>query len=74
MKTIETSIRLTFRTNDGKPINITIPRADKTVTGPEVRTAMERILATNIVVTAAGQPETIDKAELIMTEELVYPL
>jgi len=74
VKTIEASIRLAFKTNDGKAVNITIPGADKTVTGAEVRTAMERILATNIVITTAGQPETIDKAELIMTEELVYTL
>ena len=74
MKTIETSIRLTFRTIDDKAITINVPRANATVTGTKVRAAMQRILDTNIIATSAGQPVAIDKAELITTEEFEYAL
>jgi hypothetical protein len=71
---IEHLIRLTFRTNDAKAININVPRANPSVTGAEVRSAMERIMATQIIVTSAGTPAAIDKADLIYTEETEYVL
>jgi hypothetical protein len=69
---IETSIRLTFRTADAKAVIVSIPRANPAVTGTEVRTAMDRILAADVIATKAGIPVTVDKAELIDIEELVY--
>jgi len=71
---IESSIRLTFRTADAKAVTVNIPRANPSITGAEVRTAMDRILAANVIVTSAGAPVTVDKAELISIEELVYNL
>jgi len=69
---IETSIRLTFRTADAKAVIVSIPRANPAVTGTEVRTAMDRILAADVIATSAGIPVTVDKAELINIEELIY--
>ena len=74
MRTIDHTIRLGFRTDDGKAIRMNIPRANPAVTGAEVRTAMQRILDTQIIVTTAGTPATIDKAELIYTEETDYEI
>jgi len=65
---------LGFRTAGGDAINVNVPRANPSVTGSEVRTAMQRILDTQIIVTRAGEPATIDKAELITTEEVDYEL
>ena len=74
MRTIDHTIRLGFKTNDGSAISMNIPRANPSVTGAEVRTAMQRILDTQIIVTRAGTPATIDKAELIYTEETDYEI
>ena len=71
---MEHSIRLGFRTNSGRAINVNIPRANPTVTGAQVRSAMERILNTQIIVTNVGTPETIDRADLITTEEIDYDI
>jgi len=59
---------------DGKAVNLSIPRANAAVTGAQVRTAMQRILDTQIIATSAGQPAAIDKADLITTEEFEYDL
>ena len=69
---IETTIRLTFRTADAKAVVVNVPRANPSITGVEVRTAMDRILAADVIATKAGIPVTVDKAELIDIEELVY--
>ena len=72
MISIETTIKLTFRTADAKAVVVNIPRANPSITGVKVRTAMDRILAANVIATSAGIPVTVDKAELIGIEELVY--
>ena len=69
---IDTTIRLSFRTADAKAVIVSIPRANPAVTGTEVRTAMDRILTADVIATKAGIPVTVDKAELIGIEELVY--
>jgi len=69
---IDTSIRLTFRTADAKAVVVNIPSANPSITGAEARTAMDRILAADVIATSAGIPVTVDKAELIGTVELVY--
>ena len=68
------SIKLSFLTADSQTINITIPRANPNVTGADVRAAMERMLNTNIISAAAGEPITADQAALIYMEETVYNL
>ena len=69
---IDTSIRLTFRTADAKAVVVNVPRANPSITGAKVRTAMDRILAADVIATSAGIPVTVDKAELIGIEEFVY--
>jgi len=61
-------------TAGGKAVNISVPRANPDVTGPDVRSAMERILNAGIILTAAGEPDSIGQADLIYTEELEYSL
>ena len=68
------SIKLSFLTADSQTVNITIPRANPNVAGADVRAAMERMLNTNIIAAAAGEPIAADQAVLIYTEELVYDL
>ena len=72
MNEIDHLIRLGFRTSDGRAINMNIPRANSSVTGAQVRAAMQRILDTQIIVTNVGTPATIDRADLIYTEETEY--
>jgi len=74
VKDIDHLIRLGFRTSDGRAINMNIPRANPSVTGAEVRAAMQRILDTDIIVTRAGTPSAIDRADLIYTEEIEYEI
>ena len=69
---INTSIRLTFKTADAKAVVVNIPNAKPSITGIEARTAMDRILAADVIATSAGIPVAVDKAELIGVEELVY--
>ncbi|MDR1558816.1 MAG: DUF2922 domain-containing protein [Clostridiales bacterium] len=71
---MEYSIKLGFLTADGQPISVSVPRANPDVTGEDVLIAMNRILATDIIVTKAGEPFAADSAELISTEETVYEL
>jgi len=51
-----------------------VPRANPAVTGAQVRAAMQRILDTQIIVTSAGTPAAIDRADLIYTEETEYTI
>ena len=69
---MEHTIKLSFLTSDNKTISINVPRANPSVTGAFVRLAMDRIIDTHIVVTRAGEPAEVDKAELITTEVLEY--
>ncbi|MDR2648293.1 MAG: DUF2922 domain-containing protein [Clostridiales bacterium] len=71
---MEYSIKLVFLTADGQKINVNVPGANPAVTGQAVIAAMNRILNTHIIVTKAGEPIAVDKAELISTEETVYVL
>ncbi|MCL2527043.1 MAG: DUF2922 domain-containing protein [Defluviitaleaceae bacterium] len=58
---------LTFYSNVGEKVRLTIPRADETLTEPQVRTAMEGIIAGGIVITGNGIPTGIHGAELVAT-------
>jgi len=62
---------LTFYTNAGDVVRLSIPRAcvDKSVQG--ARDAMEAIIDTNAVLTSAGIPRTIRGAEIIQTQRIV---
>ncbi|MCL2572562.1 MAG: DUF2922 domain-containing protein [Defluviitaleaceae bacterium] len=58
---------LTFNSNIGEVVRLTIPRADMTLTEPEARSTMEDMIIGGIVMTANGIPTAIRSAELVTT-------
>ena len=58
---------LTFYTNAGNIVRLSIPRARMDKTAEQARASMETILNTNAVVTSNGIPRTVRGAELIHT-------
>ena len=58
---------LTFYTNAGNVVRLSIPRARMDKTAEQARASMEAILATNAVVTGNGIPRTIRSAKLVQT-------
>jgi len=59
--------KLTFGTNKGAEITITVPRADETKTIPDLQIAMSAIIAASAIQTAGGEPDSIRHAELVTT-------
>ena len=62
---------LTFYTNAGKIVRISIPRARMNKTTEEARASMEALLANGSIVTANGAPAVIRSAELVETERVI---
>jgi len=60
-----TNAVLTFYSNAGEVVRLSIPRADMTLTEPSVRTTMEDMIAGGIIFTSNGIPATIRGAELV---------
>jgi len=58
---------LTFNSNVGEKVRLTIPRADTTLTEARAREAMEDIIEGGIVITGNGIPTGIHGAELVTT-------
>ena len=58
---------LTFNSNLGEKVRLSIPRADMTLTPARVQTAMEAMIAGGIIITSNGTPTAIRGAELITT-------
>jgi hypothetical protein len=65
---VEYTIKLTFATQAGGNVVINVPTANASATSEEIRNAMQRILDTQIVAAAAGEPYAISSAELVTTE------
>lgn len=61
------NVVMTFYSNVGEIVRLTVPRADMTLTEARVRTAMEGIIEGGIVITSGGIPRTIRGAELVST-------
>lgn len=55
-------------------MTITVPKAKPDVTDEEVVGAMTRVIDAGAVVTTAGEPIAIQKAELVSTETTDYEL
>jgi len=68
------SIKLGFLTAEGKTAYMTVPRANSSATGSEVRAAMQGILNAGVVIFSAGAPVSIESADLVVIDELVYDL
>ena len=58
---------LTFYTNAGQVVRLSIPRADMDKTAIAARASMEAMLATEAVITGNGIPRTVRGAELVQT-------
>ena len=59
---------LTFYSNLGGVVQLTIPRARLNNTSTEALAAMEGIIANGSVVTSAGVPATVRSAEIVSTQ------
>jgi CBS domain-containing protein len=70
----EHAIALTFETDLHSTMTITVPKAKPDVTDEEVVGAMTRVIDAGAVVTTAGEPIAIQKAELVSTETTDYEL
>ena len=61
------TVVLTFNSNLGRDIRLTIPRADMTLTSARVQATMEAMIAGGSIVATGGIPATIRGAELVTT-------
>lgn len=63
------TFRLTFATNFGENLELSIPRANINITEEEVRTAMDRIMNSGVVEsTTKGRPIQRYSARLLKTQ------
>ena len=62
------TFKLSFNTNMGKPLEISIPRANLEATEAEVIAAMDAIINSGVVFTANGRPTQRLGARLIKTD------
>ena len=58
---------LSFETNLGKILRLTIPRADMTLTAPRAEATMEAMIDNGIIMTNNGRPTAIHGAKLVST-------
>ena len=58
---------LTFNSNIGDKVRLSIPRADMALTPAQAQQTMEAMIAGGIIVTSGGTPTSIRGAELITT-------
>ena len=62
---------LTFYTNAGSIVRLSIPRADLSKTAAAARASMEAMIDTEAVITSNGVPRTVRGAELVQTERVI---
>ena len=62
---------LTFYSNAGRVVRLSIPRADLGKTAEAARASMEAMLATEAIITGNGIPRTVRGAELVQTERTI---
>jgi len=62
---------ITFYTNSGNVVRLSIPRACMTNTSGEARASMEALLENGTIITNKGVPRTIRSASLVQTERTI---
>jgi len=62
---------ITFYTNAGNIVRLSIPRARMNKTSAEAHASMEALLENGAIVTRDGIPRTIRSAELVQTERTI---
>ena len=61
------NVVLSFNSNFGKIVRLTIPRADMTLTAARAEATMNNMINDGIVMTSSGIPTSIHGAELLST-------
>ena len=61
------NVILTFNSNLGEIVRLSVPRGDVTLTEARARAAMEDMIDGGIIVTTNGTPISIHGAELVST-------
>jgi len=61
------NVILTFNSDTGGKVRLTIPRADMTLTATRAQDAMAAMIAGGIIVSSGGIPVSIYGAELVTT-------
>ena len=74
METTRHNFRLAFNTNLNGILTMNVPHADPDLTDAHIRDAMDSIIASNVVRSAAGDPQFRHSAELISTERTEFTL
>ena len=64
---VRTNVVLSFNSDLGETVRLTIPRGDTALTEARARAAMEGMIDGGIIVTANGTPISILGAELVST-------
>ena len=64
---VRNNVVLTFNSDLGKIVRLTIPRGDTFLTEARARAAMEDMIDGGIIVTTNGTPVSIHGAELVST-------
>jgi len=62
------NVSMTFYSNIGEIVRLTIPRADMTLTEARARNTMEDMIADGIIITGSGIPTTVRSAEIVTTQ------
>ncbi|WP_333860231.1 DUF2922 domain-containing protein [Clostridium sp.] len=57
-------LTMTFLTEEGKKVSVRVSNVKETLTGQEVKTAMETIIAKNIFTSKSGDFKSIDSANM----------
>lgn len=57
-------LTMTFLTEEGKKVSVRVSNVKETLTGQEVKTAMETIIAKNIFTSKSGDLKSIDSAHV----------
>jgi len=65
---VRNNVVLTFNSDVGGIVRLSIPRADLTLDAARVETAMEGMIQGGIVLTSAGFPISIHGAKIVTTE------
>jgi len=58
---------LTFYSNTGGKVQLTIPRADTTLTTARAQATMEAMIAGGIILRGNGTPTSVHSAEIVTT-------
>ncbi len=58
---------MTFKNEDGKKVNLRLSNIREDITDEEIATAMDAILAANIIVTSGGDIVAKEAAEIVVT-------